>query len=99
MDDIERENQKPKLRELLRETSIELALESTGHGINKIFRSKTIEFKIFWICLIVASASSCLYVIYLGVAKFLMFNVVTTVTDIEESPTQFPTISICKKYK
>jgi hypothetical protein len=91
----EKENQKRKLHHLMKETSIELALESTNHGLNKLFRSKTTEFKIIWSFLVVASAAACIYVIYLGVAKYLMFNVVATVTDIEESPIEFPTVSIC----
>jgi hypothetical protein len=88
--------EKEKIKEMLRTTAIELALESTGHGINKIFRSKTTEFKIMWSILVISAAAGCVYLIYLGVAKFLMFYVVTTITDVAEIPTQFPTVSICK---
>jgi hypothetical protein len=96
-EEVQKQNvvEKEKIKDMLRTTAIELALESTGHGINKIFRSKTTEFKLMWSFLVIAAATACIYIIYMGVAKFLLFNVVTTITDISESPTEFPTVSIC----
>jgi hypothetical protein len=88
--------EKEKVGDILKDTSIELAIESTPHGIMRIVRARTTTFQFIWTVLVFCAMGVCAFMIYDSVEKYLKFHVVSNIADISESPTMFPAVSLCK---
>jgi hypothetical protein len=88
--------EKEKVTGILKDTSIELAIESTPHGVMRIARARTTTFQFIWTVLVFCAMGACAFVIYDAVEKYLKFHVVSNFATIAESPTMFPVVSICK---
>jgi hypothetical protein len=70
-------------------------LESTAHGIPNMISNTMWSFKLMWIVCFLGSCGGCAYLLYKSTNEYLDYDVVTTVHKISETPTKFPTISIC----
>jgi hypothetical protein len=79
----------------IKEVAVRTALDSTAHGIPSIQRNENWFLKILWIVCFVASCGFCGYLLFKGVNDYLEYEVVTTVKKIGETPTTFPTVTLC----
>ncbi len=70
-------------------------LESTAHGIPKIVGSKMWPLKIIWTVCFLTSCGFCGFLLYRSVNDYLAYDVVTTIKKIRETPTIFPTVTLC----
>ena len=80
--------------EKIKSKSKELVLVSTSHGLPNIFRSQHSAIKLMWICLFTASISMGFYMVTRSIIEYLDFETVTKINVINETPTQFPAITI-----
>ena len=78
----------------IKSKSKELVLASTSHGLPNIFRSQHSAIKLMWICLFTASISMGFYIVTKSIIEYLDFETVTKINVINETPTQFPAITI-----
>ncbi len=73
-----------------------LFVESTAHGVSKLFsRDKRTFLRIYWMFFIAVGSSLSAWHIYDTSISYLSFQVVTKIETIMEKPMQFPTISFC----
>ncbi len=70
-------------------------LETTAHGIPNMISNTMWSFKVMWIVCFLGSCGVCAYLLYKSTNDYLDYDVVTTIQKISETPTEFPTISIC----
>jgi hypothetical protein len=59
--------------------------------------SKNIEVRIFWILIILTSFGLCHYIIYCNYENYLTFESKTTIREINEVKSKFPTVVICNR--
>ena len=85
LNELKIKNAKKKSRELI--------LLSTSHGLSNVFRSKRISMKVMWFFLFTASSSFGVSMVIRSIFQYLQFEVVTKIDIINESPTEFPTIT------
>ena len=65
--------------------------------IGNIARSKNSFLLVVWIVFVMLSTAYCGYQIIEQILKYYQYNVVTSTESINEVPTNFPAIDICKK--
>jgi hypothetical protein len=70
-------------------------LESTAHGIPNMISNKVWPFKLMWIVCFLASCGGCGFLLHKSVNDYLAREVVTTIRKIGETPTIFPTVTVC----
>lgn len=80
--------------EKIKSKSKELVSVSTSHGLPNIFRSQHSAIKLMWLCLFIASISMGFYLVSKSIIEYLNFEAVTKIDVINETPTQFPAITI-----
>ena len=66
---------------------------SSAHGLNRLFTTKRILFRIMWLNFFICSASFGIYMVSNSVYDYFKYEVVTQMRIIQEAPTQFPTIT------
>ena len=95
-------NEKPKPQKASKDYKLlfweifgEFCETSTSHGIPSIYRSQGTFLKLFWTFFTLLSSAICFYLIVTSFIDFFSYPVQTTVDIISETPTEFPTISIC----
>ena len=79
----------------IKKAAVELAVNSTAHGIPNIFRTELKLLKIMWFICICFSSASCVLLCVKSILKYYEYEVVTKISKIVEYPTSFPAISIC----
>jgi len=82
----------------IKEFSINVAhmlSDSTAYGVPKLFRSKRLFYKLFWLAFILMGSGASAYYIWDAINSFLDFETVTKIETKFEQPLQFPTISFC----
>lgn len=84
-----------KISEKIKDSTVELILASTSHGLPSIFRSKRICFKVMWTVLFISSFSVCTYFVTSSILEYLNYEVVTSIELIYEIQSEIPTISFC----
>jgi hypothetical protein len=67
---------------------------TTLHGIPNIIESPFAFIKFIWLVAFLASLAGLGYFLYLAIADFLEWKVVTTIKVVSEVPTTFPTVII-----
>jgi hypothetical protein len=72
--------------------------DTTIHGIPKIYKTKNVFLRTFWIVGYFSCLVYLLYAIMAGFLHFLEFDVITQVMQKRHGSMPFPTISICNKY-
>lgn len=71
--------------------------ESTAHGIPHIFRRQNIALKLFWLACTLTSAVVCAWLVAKTITDYNSYETVTKSQMIFETPTLFPTVSICSQ--
>jgi len=65
------------------------------YGISKIFQSKRVFLKVFWLICFFLSIISSVYFIKRDIESYFKFEVVTQIRNIYKQPLPFPAVSIC----
>ena len=97
-------SQSPKKRRLknillFKEIVHDVLAESTMHGLSKAIKAKHWLLKVTWLAFLVTSMTFFGKFSLNSCANFLDYEVTTKIRRIYESPTIFPTVSICMKNK
>jgi len=66
---------------------------SSAHGLNRLFTTKRILFKVMWLNFFICSASCGIYMVTNSITDYFKYEVVTQMKIIQEAPTQFPTVT------
>ena len=77
----------------------EILGESTAYGLPKIFKSKRIFLKIFWLAFFLMGSIASIYYIVQSINSYLLYEVIPKIEIINENPMQFPTITFCNNDK
>jgi hypothetical protein len=86
----------PSKLELLKARFHQWALDSTAHGIPRIFETDKLILRIMWAVCFLLSTAACCYVITCGVLDYLEFNTNTQIRIVSQyDDFQFPQVSIC----
>jgi hypothetical protein len=85
----------PKKRHFFLELTRDTIGNETAHAILKIFETKYLGLKLFWLCSLLSSSSLCFYLIIQTLLTYLSYPVYTTTTIMKEMPTVFPKVTIC----
>lgn len=85
-----------KLKLILQNIS-QLLTESTALGVPKIFRSKRIFLKLYWLFFFLFGSFATLFFIQDYIINYLQYEVVTKIESIYQQPMTFPTVSFCAK--
>jgi hypothetical protein len=75
--------------------STELLSFSSFHGIPNIIHTKRNRIKVIWWLFLLASISTCSYLVTQSVLNYFKFDVITKIRHIKDQPTLFPRVSIC----
>ena len=73
----------------------DIALSSTIHAEPNIIRNEAILLKLMWTTFLLISSTCCFYEISKSVNSYLSREIVTFTDTYSESPTEFPSVSIC----
>ena len=84
-----------KTRTMIKNLTKETIGNETSHAIIRIFDTKYLGLKIFWIICLLGSVSLSGYLVAQTFIIYLSFPVYTTTTLVNEVPTVFPKITIC----
>ena len=68
---------------------------TTTHGVIHIFSGKSKLRRFFWLLLVLASASGCLYDIIESIRRLAQGNTDTTISVVEPEMVDFPAITLC----
>jgi hypothetical protein len=90
----ETKNEDNKIKKIKKKTS-KLLKVSTFHGLPNIVRAKKAIIIIMWIIVTFLSTCAGSYFIIDDIIDFFKYNTVTTLQEVYEQQSQFPTISIC----
>ena len=74
---------------------VETGLDTTAHGIPNILGNPMWSFKLMWLVCILASCAACGYLLARSVNDYLDHEVVTTIRKVPDSPSIFPTVTLC----
>ena len=84
---------------LFKEIVEDVLSNSTMHGLSKVIKAKNWSLRIMWlVCLFVGMGSFAKFSLN-SVSDFWDYEVTTKIRRIYETPTIFPTVSICNKNK
>jgi hypothetical protein len=84
-----------KTRTFIRTLSKDTLGNETSQAIIRIFDTKYLCFKLFWLICLIASAMLCFYLVAQTILTYLSYPVYTTTTIVHEVPTVFPKVTIC----
>ena len=84
---------------IFRNIAKEVLLNSTSHALPNILRNENIVIKTVWTITLLISTALCSYLCIQSIMSYYSYAVNTNTRRIYESPTLFPTISICTKQK
>ncbi len=65
------------------------------HFLVKPIKSKRLVFKIAWLLILFIFFTANVYYVILTIMDYLNFETITSIYEINESSTEFPTISFC----
>ncbi len=83
----------------IKKNLIEILSESTAYGLPKMFKSKHIFFKIFWLAFILFGSIASIYFIIDSIQNYLKYEVIPKTEIIHQSQIIFPTITFCSSDK
>jgi hypothetical protein len=69
--------------------------ESTAYGLPKVFKSKRIFFKLYWLAFILFGSIASIYFIVDSIQNYLKYEIIPKTKIIHESQMTFPTITFC----
>jgi len=73
----------------------EILSQSTSYGLPKIFQTKRMFFKLFWLIFFIGGNCVSIWQIIKVVNSYYEYSVITKIETIYQQPTPFPTISFC----
>jgi len=73
----------------------EMLSDSTAYGVPKLFRSKRLFYKLFWLAFILMGSGASVYYIWDAINSYYDYEVITKIESVYEQPMLFPTISFC----
>lgn len=88
-------NSNSSLKDELKRKLKNAAEETTSHGIPHILRTRNVFLKIMWSIFLLASLGYCIYFITKMLIQYFQFQTSTSIDYIQETPAQFPAITIC----
>ena len=88
------ENETDKLKKI-KIRALQLLLQTSAHGIPRLFRAKRIFFIFMWFSFIMVSTAFGTYFIITNTMDYLDYKAVTSINIVDENKSQFPTISFC----
>jgi hypothetical protein len=91
---IENETENFKLKKI-KSRVLQLLLQTSAHGIPRLFRAKSIFFIFMWFAFIMVSTAFGTYFIITNTLDYLDYKAVTSINIIEEDKSQLPAISFC----
>ena len=77
----------------------EILGESTAYGLSKIFKSKRLFFKIFWLAFILFGSIASIYFIFNAIQNYFKYEVIPKIEIIHENTISLPTITFCNNDK
>ena len=83
------------LKNEIRELVIEQFKTTSAHGLSKIFQTKNISLRIFWVVFWLTAFGNAIYFISVGTQDFYKYEVNTKSRIINERPANFPKVTIC----
>jgi len=86
---------KNKPLKMTKEKISQLLRQSTAHGIPNMLRASSFLLKSMWLIFVIISTCTCLYFTIKSIQDYFKYSTVTTIKEINEKYSQFPTISIC----
>lgn len=75
----------------------EILAASSIYYIQRPFASKHLIIKLIWIIFLIVLFLGINYYVLLNILDYLDYNTVTSIYEIDENESQFPTISICSE--
>lgn len=81
---------------LIKTRANEIVLTLSIHGVPSIFRTKRAFCKIAWLLLTLLFSGACIYFSTDCILDYLNYDTVTSISEITEQESEFPTISICQ---
>lgn len=94
-----REKQQHSKRHKNHKIILEVLSDSTMHGLSNVINSSSVILKAMWFLFLITSLGCFTKFSVNSVANFLDHEVTTKIRRVYESPTIFPTVSICNKNK
>lgn len=85
-----------QLSEKIKSSLLDIILASTFHGYPSVFRTQRWLFKIMWLLLSLTFTAFCVYFSTKNFLDYLQYGFVTSIDEIYEQKSEFPTISICR---
>jgi hypothetical protein len=84
-----------KTSDLIKNLAKETIGNETAQAFIRIFDTKYLCFKLYWLICMLACATLCFYLVAQTLMTYLSYPVFTTTTIVQEVPTVFPKITIC----
>ncbi len=76
----------------------EIFQQSSAHGIPNIIKNSNLVTKLIWLLSVLISTCALIWFLCNTILDYFEYPVVTSINTNYESPTEFPTITICSKY-
>ena len=96
-DSMNKNNSCSKSFTLLKEITNDVFSTSTMHGLSRIIKTKNWIIKIIWLIFLLTSIGAFINYSIESLYDFLDYKVTTEIRTIYETPTIFPTVTICNK--
>lgn len=85
-----------QITQKIKSSVLDIILSSTFHGYPSVFRTKRWLFKIVWLLLSLTFTAFCVYFSTKNFIDYLDYSFVTSISEVYEPQSQFPTISFCR---
>ena len=82
--------------EVIKSNLSDILAESTAYGLPKIFKSKRLFLKLFWLLFFILGSTASIYFTIQSINNFLrIYEVIPQISKISQDPMPFPTITFC----
>jgi hypothetical protein len=85
----------PSLNAELKEKLKEALMSTKAHGLDRLVTVKSTPLQLVWLVFICTSISACGYLVVNNILNYLKFEVTTSIKDINEPNSKFPTVTLC----
>jgi len=81
--------------EVIKSNLSDILAESTAYGLPKIFKSKRLFLKLFWLVFFILGSIASIYFTIQSINNYLKYEVIPQISKISQDPMPFPTITFC----
>ena len=81
--------------QIIKNNLSEILAESTAYGLPKIFKSKRLFLKLFWLVFFILGSIASIYFTIQSANNYLKYEVIPQISKISQDPMPFPTITFC----